>query len=53
MIHFDRLMTNQTHKTQEENMKAIKTWADNLIDDLQLLVSQIDDIQKKIESEGK
>lgn len=43
-------------KDTEQNIQAIKAWADNLIDSLQVLSNQIDELQKaykKLESEGE
>jgi hypothetical protein len=51
MILFDRLNINKD-KSQEQNLQALKAWADNLVDSLQILQNQIEDL-KKSESEGK
>ncbi len=51
MILFDRLNIHKD-RSQEQNLQALKAWADNLVDSLQILQNQIEDI-KKSESEGK
>ncbi len=34
-------------KTPEENIKLIKSWADNLVDNLQMLNNQVDEMKKE------
>lgn len=33
-------------KTPEEQLKQVKSWADNLIDSLQMLNDQVDELRK-------
>ena len=37
-------------KTPEEQMKQIKSWADNLIDSLTMLANQVEELKKTIDS---
>ena len=44
---FDELRVS-TDKTPEENIRIIKSWAEGLVDNLQMLNNQVEDLTKKI-----
>lgn len=44
---FDDLRVS-TDKTPEENVKIIKSWAEGLVDNLQMLNNQVEELTKAI-----
>ena len=49
---FDDLRIS-SDKTPEEQLKQIKSWADNLIDSLQMLNDQVDEIENQLNEKSR
>lgn len=49
---FDDLKIS-SDKTPEEQLKQVKSWADNLIDSLQMLNNQVDELRKIVDEKSR